>query len=339
MKKLREDEIRIATEAARWQQRLAGADDMARAEFADWVKASPRHLREFMYMEALDAAACEVDSEHALTVAEDLSSLDETVIELNVKDRNHRDRRRTGAKLLALAAGLIVIALGGALWFAPGWFGGWERFDTAVGEQKVVQLRDGSVARLNTMSKMRIRFLEEQREVRLLEGEALFKVAKDSERPFRVLTADAVIRAVGTEFNVYARSQETRVAVVEGEVEVKRSAAATTQPKSTQLIAGQTAYIRRGKDAVYEEKAEVAHAIAWQERRLVFQEESLGEIAEEFNRYNRAPKLVIENVETSKRRYGGSFNADDPQSLVRLVTRSGELQAERRGNEIVIRGR
>jgi transmembrane sensor len=237
---------------------------------------------------------------------------------------------------MAGLAAAVLMLLAGMAWYEMAGPGTWERYETSVGEQKIVQLPDGSVARLNTVSQVRVRFDDGRREVRLLEGEALFKVAHDSARPFRVLTADAVIRALGTEFNVYARERETRVAVVEGKVEVARPAAAAAS-KPAQLIAGQTAHIRRDADGVHEGMADVAQTIAWRERRLVFQEETLGEIAAQFNRYNRTPKIVIEDSETALRRYGGSFNADDPQSLVRLVTRSGELQAERRGNEILIR--
>jgi len=51
------------------------------------------------------------------------------------------------------------------------------------------------VVYLNTHSHVAIRFTAHTREVRLLDGEALFRVHHDTSRPFRVSTDDAVVQA------------------------------------------------------------------------------------------------------------------------------------------------
>src|SRR5262249_7420820 len=93
-------------------------------------------------------------------------------------------------------------------------------FRTAVGEQRSLELPDGSLVYLNARSTVTLEFDDSMREIRLTEGEALFKVARDSKRPFQVRTRDALVRALGTQFNVASESSGTRVAVLEGRVQV-----------------------------------------------------------------------------------------------------------------------
>ena len=345
---LREDEIRIATEAARWQQALAGADESVRAEFTDWLKASPRHVREFMFMEALDAAAIDVDPDRELELATDLSGGDEdsrlSSLPLSrapssepsvlgvpphppIRGTSLSRRWATG---LGLAAAMLVCVVAGSYW----WMNVRNTYVTDVGEQRSVRLPDGSMMHLNTDSRAVVRFSDSDRAIRLESGEALFRVERDAGRPFEVLTPSARIRVLGTEFNVREIGSATRVAVVDGAVKVSPAG-----PKGEAILqAGDEANVERSQ-VVKSPKPNIERAVSWRARRLVFQEESLGVIADEFNRYNRTPRIVIEGDQASARRYGGTFNADDPQSLVRLVTRTGDLQAEQRGDEVIIRAR
>jgi ferric-dicitrate binding protein FerR (iron transport regulator) len=93
-------------------------------------------------------------------------------------------------------------------------------YATGIGEQRTIALSDGSFVELNARSRLYVRLTDRrQRDVTLLEGQALFRVAKDAQRPFVVRAGDAQVRAVGTEFDVYKKQSETVVTVVEGRVE------------------------------------------------------------------------------------------------------------------------
>lgn len=368
--RLREDDLRIAAEAARWHRALERGGAEERAEFAAWVKASPRHLREFLFMEALEAAAENIDPERRMELQTDFAEAENNVVALreggegNIAERPHR-RLSAGAWLVAAAAASVMLAL--AWWQIPEVLGGWQRYATSIGEQRTIELEDGSVLQLNAQSRVRVRFSPRSRDIRLLDGEALFNVAHDATRPFRVHTEDAVIRAVGTQFDVYRRSGDTTVSVLEGRVEIVKQAnksadavphtdpasgtagavasegavmkRATISDSPTQLSAGEAAHIQRNGVIKRVTVVDVADATAWRQRRLVFREESLGQIAAEFNRYNRTPQIRVEGETVRARRYGGTFDADDPESLIKFVTRKGDLQIERETGRIVIRER
>ena len=64
---------------------------------------------------------------------------------------------------------------------------------------------------LNTRSRVEVNFTGAARDIRLLEGEALFTVARDPARPFTVYAGTNIIQAVGTQFNVLRRPSGTTV--------------------------------------------------------------------------------------------------------------------------------
>src|SRR5258706_4382494 len=123
-----------------------------------------------------------------------------------------------GRRRLAIAASIAVltilgVALGLVKFPSP-------IYATALGEQRSVRFEDGSTVELNSRSKIRVKYSKQERDVELIEGQALFHVAHDTSRPFIVAVGATRVRAVGTLFDVYKRSNGTVVTVVEGRVAV-----------------------------------------------------------------------------------------------------------------------
>src|SRR5262249_1923478 len=152
---------------------------------------------------------------------------------------------------------------------------------------------DGSVIHLNTNSEVRICYTARIRHVRIVRGEALFRVERDAARPFRVSTDTAVIRAVGSEFDVYQQSARTRVAVVHGQVNLlallpKRPTplrhwditTLTTLPgyndvlvAEEQASVGIEGDIHKGRQPNFQSPAD------WAQRRLIFDNAPIADVA------------------------------------------------------------
>jgi ferric-dicitrate binding protein FerR (iron transport regulator) len=78
---------------------------------------------------------------------------------------------------------------------------------------------------------------------------------------------------------------------------------------------------------------------AWQQRRLVFTDDTLGDIAEEFSRYNRSPQIRIEGDALRARRFSGVFDADNPEGLLLYLAVDKSVVMDRDGDDVVIRSR
>lgn len=250
-------------------------------------------------------------------------------------------RARSPRRLWTAAACMVLaIAAGAALYIqntAP------DVYTTALGEQRRLVLEDGSVIEMNTQSELEVHFAEDQRSVKLVAGEALFEVAKDVNRPFQVMTDSAVIEAVGTAFNVRSVTEEVTVTVVEGIVDVTsrssrprggqvgrvdgedEAAPAPGVLEPVRLKVGQQARIESTSGQVAVIDTTVEKAVAWQERRLIFENQPLSEVVAEFNRYNRR-QLVIQDTNLANTRISAVFDADQPEALVRFLTQNTPIE-------------
>jgi transmembrane sensor len=337
----RRDTLTLALEAAEWLDALESGDARRNAAFVAWLQASPRHLEEFLLLTASEEACVDIDAQRRIDVEEMIAGIRDNVVPLQdgavrAAQAGVPSRRfLSGGRPLHWAAGIAVLVAGVAL--TMGWrtdFGRWQSYATATGEQRAIELDDGSLVHLNTRSRAEVRLSAGRRDVRLLKGEALFKVAQEAARPFQVHTGDAVIRAIGTQFNVSLGSEVTMVSVIEGKVQLSNDAEAG--PFAPQLLtAGEQARIV-ANGQITRGSANLAQVNAWRQRRLVFRDSTLAEIAAEFNRYNRTPQIVVQG-DLRTRRYGGTFDADDPQALASFLRPEQDLVCELRGSTLVIR--
>lgn len=227
--------------------------------------------------------------------------------------------------LLSAAAATFCIAVL-AVWFvvSP------SRYETGLGEQRSVVLDDGSIVTLNTSSRIEVVYAKRTRFIRLVRGEALFDVAHDPARPFDVSVGTALVRAVGTQFNIDRRTDRATVTVVEGSVQVipkhesqQGSKAGSNDPSlepvSEVIAAAQRIVVTESGMSPPERLADVAPVTAWTQRQLVFENRSLSEVAAEFNRYNRH-RILIESDELQTQQVTGVFLAHDASSFLAFVS-------------------
>ncbi len=331
---------------------LSAAD---RKAFSEWLRRSPTHVREYLRAESAWQAMAGVAKEDSSDVRAVLAGAMPNVVELPARAQEAGSpSRRWLVRRPALAAAAAVVLAVGVL-FGPGLI---ERLDsnaysTARGELRHVVLPDGSSFDLNTQSRIRIRMDRGSRDVYLRAGEAYFQVAKDPSRPFRVHSDDTVIHALGTQFNVYRKTNGTAVTVVEGLVAVSpveqdspaspASKEDSAENSSLKLKAGEGAFVRRHADAADKPTLQAVpvdprRAVSWRQQRLVFENEPLATVVAEFNRYN-GEQLAIEDPQLAATRVSGVFNARRPLALVDFLTQHGDVRATRRAGSRILLSR
>jgi transmembrane sensor len=339
----------IAYQAAEWYEAMKDTGSSGNADFIRWIAESPRHMEAFLAVSSEAPVVRKVLAGGEFDLGSLLKEVSggENVLTLCAPEASRpltppRGASRRRWKLWSAAAAVATLAIAISL---QRHFSDWQRFETPVGEQRTIQLVEGSIVNLNTESLLDVKFTESQRELRLSHGEATFKVAHDASRPFRVRTPGAIVEAIGTQFNVYARADGvTTVSVLEGKVQVSDAGVGIphlggTSAKPVFVTAGEELRVASpGHHELYA-NSNVGDAIAWQQRKLVFKRTALEDIAEEFNRYNRSVQIRLEGIDAGTFRFSGAFNADDPQSLATLLVREPDLTVEDRGTEIVIRRR
>ena len=338
----------ISEQAAEWLDTLANAGPQEQAVFADWVSESPRHLKEFLMMSALNGELSGLDAERRVDVARLLAAAQRNVVPLNTQSAHGAvamgpDALRetvaeqpespaapkTRARLIGARLAAGVATLGLVAWLAYAFLRPAGDYTTDIGEQRTVALTDGSVLQINSRSRLETRLTETARDVQLLEGEALFKVAPDPARPFRVHVDGTIIQAIGTQFNVNQRPSGVTVSVVEGRVRISGAAPII-------LSAGQEAHINRKGRVEPRGVVDPGNISAWRQHRLVFRDDTLEDIVAEFNRYNTRSQIQLDGDALLSRRYTAVFDASDPDSLLTFLRQDDGLEvADERGEWVV----
>lgn len=343
--------------------RVGDIDSEARERFDAWLRQSPEHIRAYMeiaqtFVElpdefkpaAMDGLLIQSADSHANVVQFDSSAREvaagfspaiETTPLLSRKTAGVRAKTpRSWLSGRSLAASIAGAAVATALlaWFSlnPD-----KTYTTQIGERRSITLADGSIVELNARSRLSIHFSSAERHVDLVEGQALFDVAKDKQRPFVVRIGETRVRAVGTQFDIDRKSGGTTVTVLEGRVAVLTSLnspvvsneAATPastltagrQEFATGAEPGGTLYVSEGQQTTVTAgsisaplPANIEAATAWVRHTLVFEGSPLSSVVDDFNRYNQR-QLIIEDRRLDHFHVSGVYSSTDSASLIRFL--------------------
>jgi len=306
--------------AAEWAaRRCSGFSTQDQAALDRWLAADPRHLGAYAKAEAVLAHLDRIGAAgpEALRLGQ-LAAQSGSAI-----------KRRT---VLAggIAAGLAVTA-GGGLWLTR--LLQRESYATRIGETKEIVLSDGSLVTLNTDSKIQVHYSKARRQIQLLQGEALFDVAKNKKRPFIVMAADTQVRAVGTSFTVkLLPHQPVQILVREGVVEVKRPQVPQAAPVQ---LAANTLAVAPPEAPISTEavpRIQVTRNLAWREGRIAFDNETLANAARQFERYSDVQIRVSPDLEDQT--ITGLFVSNDPVGFARAAAISLNLHVEVANREV-----
>lgn len=308
----------IPEQAAEWLLRWHCGDlsIAERFEYLQWLKTSPVHIAETLRMCRL-YSWLEATKLKVFVTNEDSFS---NVVELPPRERAAGSTSGPGWPSLwkvRIAAGAAAIGLSAVLALAAKfvWFDHTMR--TQASEWRSVQLADGSYLSAAPFTRIHHDIGDDERLISLEQGSAVFKVAKDSSRPFLVDAGIAIIEATGTEFGVEIEANALHVTVSEGTVTVSPAPQSAGAFAAVPLEVDEKLTVSRtGETAVVAVDGEAS--LEWAERRLTLQEgERIGDAVARFNKYN-GMKMVVDDA-LANRQMRGAFAANDPESFAESV--------------------
>jgi transmembrane sensor len=331
-------------EASVWIARLHG-DARGRAVedgFRRWLQEDPVNARAF---------------ELATDVWNEAANLRQIVPRMSparrpAPQRPRPARFRMAWVALATAATLLIVA-GVALHLRAA-----DDIGTAVGEQRLLTLEDGTRIYLNTATRVVVNYDDRARRVELKAGEAIFNVAKRPGWPFIVTAGDRQVTALGTSFLVRRDDQRVAVTLMEGKVAVSSLASRSTStldqegstvhdehaaPRVSQpsndtfmMVPGERLTFVAGAFSQLDTPS-LEKTTAWRRGQVVLDDTPLAAAAVEMNRYN-AVKLVVEGTEARNLLVNGLFQAGDSLSFANAVAQTYGLRVIEREQEIILSG-
>jgi transmembrane sensor len=294
-------------QAAEWLVRLQdGASSDERAACEQWRSSDPQHALAW---------------ERAQRLLDKLGTLPPELA-MPVLNRAPDSARR--AAVTRIVALMLTLPAGWAGWRyaqAQPWSGD---MHTAVGEQRMVTLDDGTSVTLNTASAIDVRFTRSERRIVLRTGEFLVRSghAPDN-RPLRVSTAEGMLQPLGTLFNVRRHACSTDLAVLEGAVRITPADAADEAlvidaGSQTRFNARHIAPIRATDPAM----------TAWTTGMLLADQMRLDALVAELSRYRNG--LVRVDPAVAALRVSGAFPIADGERTLDMLVSTYPLDAVQR---------
>lgn len=314
----------IDDQAAGWAARsLSGVfSQHDQASLSAWLGLDKRHAEAFdSYMSIADRASA----------AADFAAEDALEKELENYAARSDARQRWFVAAPALAASIAAAALFVSILINP--MPEYTTYATLRGETEEVGLPDGSIIALNTSTEIQVLISDDLRSVRLLKGEALFDVARDTSRPFVVASSHAETSVLGTRFNVYENLDKTVVSVLSGVVEV---ASNETQSSLVTLIAGHEFEfdVATGRQDIRSFKPDAV--TAWRRGLAYHENEPLSAVVADLNRYF-STEIVIGDKALNDIPVTGGFDVTDQSVAIEALSIALSLKAEREdGARIVL---
>ncbi|WP_213713712.1 FecR domain-containing protein [Cedecea lapagei] len=288
--------------AASWLT-LMMSDDVSEQDKANWQKwlaSSAENQRAWQHVEAVCASFRQVDGKLA---RQSLSSL------------KNSGRRRA---LKGLGALLLI---GGSLEWGRQQHG-WEAFiadyRTGTGEQRQIELNEGSRLLLDTQTALNVDFTGQQRQIELLGGDLLITTGQKEKlaawpRPFSVTTPQGKVLALGTQFRVKLEPGLTRVAVYHGAVRLYPRSAGLA---GLQLAAGQGAWLSEAESGgLHGGEKEPG----WVHGKLLADNMPLSDFLQEVNRYR--PGVLRYDEDIAALRLSGVFPLADTDQILAALPR------------------
>ncbi len=335
----------ITGEACGWVAQLE-TGNMSREDFTalkEWMGRSPQHINEIHKMALL---------------SDDMNVLIEMADSINAaaKKNSSAVSQSSGGfavKWYSAFTACVLVLFAGVSYFlvdssqdpkAP------LILATDIGGFEEITLADNSIVKLNTNSQIEVDFDKSQRRIRLLKGEAIFKVAHNPARPFIVYVDDKFVKAVGTAFAVRWTDGDLSVTVSEGRVAFapvvvkpyQNLAGEVEQVKTHQVLANINAkkplFLDSGQKLVLSKSVEptlvaavtareLKSEMSWQDGILDFSPQPLIEIIDEINRYTNV-RIEITDPNLSQLKFGGIFRTGETKALFDALELAFDVEVE-----------
>jgi ferric-dicitrate binding protein FerR (iron transport regulator) len=201
---------------------------------------------------------------------------------------------------------------------------------TPRGGQYQLQLADGTKVWLNASSTISypVEFREPERTV-TISGEAYFEVAKNTAKPFKVITKKGTIEVLGTHFNVMAYDDEKTMntTLLEGSVKVRSGSAHTLMSPGWQTQVPEIGH-------VHMEQVAVEDVMAWKNGQFNFSSNDVPTIMRQVARWYDVDVTYKGKIPDGH--FSGIVNRDMKIDTVLKIMQEGGIRFNIEGHKIIV---
>ncbi|WP_426584143.1 FecR domain-containing protein [Mucilaginibacter sp. R-33] len=306
------------------------AEEAARVD--SWRKLDPENERRFEQFRLIWESSRSFKADAVIDAQASLQKVKQRAAEIKNQQANVVPMRgRYG--WLKIAASIIFIAACAWIWFSR-----FSNPEVKLESQAVVRidtLSDGTIVTVNKNTRLDHpeKFTGDQRLVNLVKGEAFFNVAHNKAKPFVITAGEALIKVVGTSFNVKNVNGNIEIIVETGLVQVTDSRSKLMillKPREVVSLNAKTGkFVKQHKqDNLYQ---------YYRSKDLVFKNVKLSRLVTVLNEAYDS-HIIIGRKELNDMEIAGSFNADNSlETMLHVIQLTLNIRAEEKQGTIILK--
>lgn len=207
------------------------------------------------------------------------------------------------------------------------------------GKNAQITLSEGTKIWLNAGSKLVYPavFTADIREV-YIDGEGIFEVTKDPERPFVVKSSRFDIKVLGTVFNIsaYPDDKFSYAVLKEGAIHMECSAGSLLSKDDRTLSPGDMANLNQDENKITVEKVDPTSYFSWREGYYIFKNERLDNILKKLSRYYNV-EIILENNQLTSELFSGSLDLKNtPEEVLNVIMETTIFKYRKEDGEKII---
>lgn len=203
------------------------------------------------------------------------------------------------------------------------------------GNRLNIRLNDGTSIVADAGSEIRYpKKFSDRRDIHL-KGEAYFEVARDPERPFYVHANHALVRVLGTKFNVRAWNENPKVTISVNEGKVALSRVDGEEQKSVILKKNEISFVSPNDMPTQPQHIDAADHLGWMKNTIKFSNATVEEVVAQLQRWYKYEFVIQDSTILNDRLtvHIMPTNVNDVLEVISLLTNT---KIEKDSNRILL---
>jgi len=207
------------------------------------------------------------------------------------------------------------------------------------GKRTQITLSDNSSVWLNSGSKLiyPAHFASNKREV-YLDGEAIFEVSHNKQKPFHVVTHDVEVKVLGTVFDLSAYNDDKTTSTVleSGSVEMKELGQSIFNTSKATMVPGMMAVYSKEASEITQAKVDVKQYTSWRDGYISCEKQSLGDILKKISRYYNI-SIQVSDKSLENETFTGKLDLrNSATQVLAIIAEFINIKIENTNNQILI---
>ncbi|RBQ31174.1 siderophore-interacting protein [Arcobacter sp. FW59] len=198
-----------------------------------------------------------------------------------------------------------------------------------------VSLPDSSMIDLDKNSQIKISYYDTKRVITLEDGNAMFSVSKDENRPFLIKTKDTLIEVLGTKFEVINYDDNTIINVLEGVVQVSYISNFFTTQTLAKLKKSQSLTLNNHEKRFTQNEVNIKEIASWKNDEIYFNKTSLKDASLMFGRYSNN-KMLFDDEKSANLKISGKFSTLHYDNFLKSIQMIYPVKIKKDGNIVKV---